>query len=54
MTIYMKSFQKQSGGADCGVFALAAVTALAFNIDPSMLKLNQAVMRQHLAIYLLA
>ena len=48
MTINMRPFQKQSGGADCGLFALAAVTALAFNIDPSILKLNQEVMRQHL------
>ena len=29
MTINMRPFQKQSGGADCGLFALAAVTALA-------------------------
>ena len=48
MTINMRPFQKQSGGADCGLFALAAVTALAFNINPSILKLKQEVMRQHL------
>ena len=45
MTINIKIFQEQSGRADCGVFALAAaVTALAVNIDPSILKLKQAVM----------
>ena len=48
MTINMKIFQEQSGGADCGAFALAAVTALAFNIDPSILKLKQAVMWRYL------
>ena len=44
----MRPFQKQSGGADYGLFALAAVTALTFNINPSVLKLKQEVMRQHL------
>jgi len=29
----VKLFQKQVGGMDCGVFAIAAVTALVFNID---------------------
>ena len=48
MKIHMRPFQKQSGGTDCGLFALAAVTAIAFNIDPSVLKLKQEVMRQHL------
>ena len=28
---------------DCGLFAIAVVTALAFNIDPSVLKLKQEV-----------
>ena len=48
MQVKMRPFQKQSGGMDCGLFALAAVTALAFNVDPSVLKLNQETMRQHL------
>jgi len=34
----MKPFQKQVGGMDCGVFAIAAVTGLAFNIDPSAVR----------------
>ena len=44
----MKPFQKQVGGMDCGVFAIAAVTALAFNIDPSAVRFKQEDMRPHL------
>ena len=34
MKISMKPFQKQQGEIDCGLFALAAVTALAFKSIP--------------------
>ena len=35
---------------DCGVFAIAAVTALAFNIDPSAVKFKQQDMQPHIVI----
>ena len=41
MNINVRPFQKQAGGIDCGLFAIAAVTALALNINPSVLKLKQ-------------
>jgi len=41
----MKPFQKQVGG---GVFAIAAVTALALNIDPSTVRFKQEDIRPHL------
>ena len=38
--------QKQEGGIDCGVFAIATATALAHGIRPS--SFNQSAMRRHL------
>lgn len=40
--------QKQSGGRDCGLFAIANATAIANGIDPLKLKFNQGAMRSHL------
>ena len=39
--------QKQSGGYDCGVFAIAFATALAHGINPGKYLFNQHVMRKH-------
>ena len=51
--ITMKTFSKTAWEIICGLFALAAVTALAFNIDPSVLKFMQKTIRHHLYSYLL-
>lgn len=39
--------QKQHGGTDCGLFAIAAITVIAFGKEPSQLKFNQDNMRDH-------
>ena len=41
--------QKQTGGNDCGVFALAFATSLAFGMDPASQIYEQDRMRLHLA-----
>ena len=40
--------QKQKGSADCGVFAVANATAIAFGKNPSKLKLQEDALRAHL------
>ena len=44
----MAEMSKQEGVNDCGVFAIAAATALAFGSDP--LQVQQSRMREHLLI----
>ena len=46
-----ESFQRQqcAGASDCGVFAIAAATALCFGLDPSSCQWDQGTMRAHLA-----
>jgi len=44
----MSRCQKQTGGMDCGLFAIAFAVALMFNLHPSKLKFNQQKMRSHL------
>lgn len=44
---YVKT-QEQAGMNDCGLFAIATATAIAFGSDPSSLTFNQGEMRQHL------
>ena len=39
---------KQIGGQDCGLYAIAISTALAFGLDPAIITFNQAAMRPHL------
>ena len=39
---------RQKGGLDCGVFAVAISTALAFQQNPAVIKFDQAAMRPHL------
>ena len=48
LTIKVAHCQKQKGGADCGIFAIAFTTAIAFGVDPSKLRLKQESMRAHL------
>ena len=48
MKIIMKSVQQQTSHVDCGVFAIAFATALAFGQDPSKLRFDVPKMRQHL------
>jgi len=39
--------QKQSGGRDCGLFAIGISTALCFGLDPKTLMFDQVGMRPH-------
>ena len=45
--IIMSRCQKQIGGKDCGLFAIAFAVALVFNKCPSKLKFMQQKMRSH-------
>lgn len=40
--------QKQKGGRDCGLFSIANITAIAFNLDPTTITFDQTIMREHL------
>ena len=42
------ALQKQRGGDDCGLFAIAVATALSFGVDPSEVSFQQDAMRPHL------
>ncbi|XP_065656055.1 uncharacterized protein LOC136081804 isoform X1 [Hydra vulgaris] len=48
LKIQFKDFQKQSGGLDCGLFAIAVATDLCYNHDPSIKCYKQELMRDHL------
>ena len=52
LSIRIVNIEKQSGGSDCGVYAIALITALAFGMDPIVLKFNQPLMRRHLIQYI--
>ena len=41
-------FQKQIGTNDCGAFAIAAATAIAFGINPSSAHFQQKKMQSHI------
>ena len=43
-----EKFQKQIGPSDCGLFAIATATVLAFGINPVQVQFQQAAMRNHL------
>lgn len=43
-----KPLQKQKGVTDCGLYAIAVSTAIAYGKDPSELKFKQEAMREHL------
>ena len=46
--VTMLECQKQKGGTDCGLFAIAYATAIGHGVDPTSMTLNQAAMRSHL------
>ena len=48
MKVIMKSVQQQTSHVDCGVFAIAFATALAFGQDPSKFRFDVLKMRPHL------
>ena len=47
VTFFNVKVQKQIGGSDCGLFALAFATDLCFGLDPHNQKYKQNEMRQH-------
>jgi hypothetical protein len=47
-TVKMLECQKQEGGKDCGLFAIAYATAIGHGVDPTSVKLRQGAMRSHL------
>ena len=48
LEIMMGSVPKQKGGKDCGVFAIAICTSLAYTQLSNTYRYNQIVMRNHL------
>ena len=48
LSIRLMKSQKQVGAEDCGLFAIASATSLAFGEDPSTREYCQAKMRTHL------
>ena len=44
----IRPFQKQRGGTDCGLFAIAAATSICYGRDPSTLHFDHHAMRRHL------
>ena len=47
-TIKIGRSQKQKGSNDCGIFAIAHATAIAFGIQPEKENMTQDMMRAHL------
>lgn len=47
VTFFYVKVQKQIGGSDCGLFALAFATDLCFGLDPHNQKYKHNEMRQH-------
>ena len=48
ITIISKPFQTQEGASDCGLFAIACAESLVRGDDPSDLRFDQNLMRDHL------
>ncbi len=48
ITLNFMNVHIQAGGCDCGLFAIANATALAFGHSPGSFQYNQQKMRQHL------
>ena len=44
----LKGVQKQQGGKECGLYAIANATSIALGKDPLKLHYNEALMREHL------
>ena len=47
-TVSVANVNKQAGGNDCGLFAAAYCTSIAYEQNPSSFVYNQALMREHL------
>ena len=47
VTVKLRHFQRQRGGIDCGLLAIAAAAALCAGKDPSNMRFNQDLMRDH-------
>ena len=48
LCIISKAVQQQENGYDCGIFAIAFATDIAYNRKPEQRTYNQSVMRKHL------
>ena len=48
LRIISKAVQQQGNGYDCGIFAIAFATDIAYNHKPEQRTYNQSVMRKHL------
>ena len=46
-TVRIASLAKQSGNSDCGLYAIAYITHLAFGLDPSLFVFKQQALRSH-------
>ena len=46
--VVINSVQQQGNGVNCGVFAIAYATSIAFGENPSLCSYNVPLMRQHL------
>ena len=50
-TAHLAGSSKQTGGMDCGLFAIENVTTLAFKINPTEIMFDQSTLWQHLILY---
>ena len=50
ITLRSMRTQRQQGGSDCGLFAIAIATDLCFGIQPGLTAYSQSKMRQHLVV----
>ena len=50
VTVQWADVQRQIGGNDCGLFAIAVATCLCFGILPHDCEFDQGLMRSHLAM----
>ena len=48
ITLSFRDVQRQVGSSDCGLFAIAFATAIAFGLDPGGILFDQQKLRQHL------
>ena len=48
LTVQLPRVQQQQGSSDCGLFAIAYAVDLALGLDPTVVKFDQSLMRQHL------
>ena len=47
MRVEISPVQQQAGSTDCGLFAIAFATDLAFGMDPVKISYQQSAMREH-------